>query len=678
MNGISTKIVIDYDDIQSLYMATDMVLDVETFGTDPLHGKLLGISLSDIKNSTLGVYIAIQWYDHKTSTWHVNPDLKAITLLLRDRFKAITFIGHNYAYDKTWIDMFFGISSTWKACTRLMWHMASAPSGPRGYGLKDAQIEVLKWAKKGSDELEAQVVARGGKIKEGGHYLADLSVLGHYACLDAASTAMLYNHLVPFFDQYDYWDMLSKMVEYSWLLQQNTACGVKVDSTRLESILCTLTDTMKASETAFMEAMAVPIARIERHWKEHRATQYRIDFAKQKFLASWELQKKFKMSSNKDKQELFYEELKLPVMAETDGGQPSTGVDAIKAAIVAKGDADLERIGDLYDTYESCETLINSFVKPWLGSTTNGRLHPRFNPCGTVSYRLSGFKPYLLNAPFDEHEVMSCLTCNEGWEGVHADFASIEPAVTAHYSQDPNLLKIFRDGKGDVYLDLARTLFPTDTALQQGYDPGVQTTSEVKETFKKQRKIAKIIQLAVQYTGTKYTVSKNLNFAGVPTTLAEADELVKAYHKHFHKVTVMNEVLFRKFERDGYLRNVVGRVIRVPKTVAIKKKDGSIWEKPIRYKDLPNRFIQSSAHDLLTFWVLIISRLIKERGVTAKPVIIDCHDSTSWQAPKHQVHMLEAIFIDALTELNETVRMTVPVKIEMKRFTTLAGLKGDE
>src|SRR5271166_3335417 len=106
-------------------------------------------------------------------------------------------VGHNFAYDKHWIDTTLYINTYWKACTRLMWHMASAPSGPRGYGLKDAQVEVLGWEKKGDIELQEQVEARGGKIKAGGHYLADISVLGKYACLDATSTALLYNHLTP-------------------------------------------------------------------------------------------------------------------------------------------------------------------------------------------------------------------------------------------------------------------------------------------------------------------------------------------------------------------------------------------------------------------------------------------------------------------------------------------------
>lgn len=641
-----------------------VVADVETFTTDPKNGKLLGVALCSVEHPTEPIYVVLQWYDYKTSTWKVSPKYRELCTFLRAYLSEVTLVGHNFAYDKSWLDHVLQIDTKWKACTRLMWHMAAAPAGPRPYGLKDAQVELLGWEKRGSDDLEAQVVARGGKLKEGGHYLADVDVMGRYACLDGGSTALLFNHLSQFFDRNDYWWMMDKMVEYSWLLQICTTAGIRVDVDALENQIQVLTDTREAYSSKFLEIVKPHVERLERFWVEDRATKYISEPAKERFLASWDLQKKFKLSSDKDKRELFYDSMRLPVVMETDGGKPSTGVDAVKLSIKKAGKEDEHKeLQEAFVEAESAETLVNSFAKPWHDSLVLGRLHPRFNPCGTVSYRLSGFKPYLLNAPFDEKELMSCLKCDEGYEGVHADFASIEPCVTAHYSQDPSLLKVFRDGLGDVYLDLARTLFPGDGGLQSDYNPNAPITSEIKAQFKKQRNIAKIIQLAVQYTGTKYTVSRNLSQSDMPTSLNEADVLVSGYWKHFRKVAVMNESLFLRNIRDGYLRNVVGRIIRVPFP---------------RYKDLPNRFIQSSAHDILSFWVLIIARMCKERRINAKPMILDCHDSTSWQAPKAQVSALEQVFQDALVELNHEIRMTVPVRVEMKRFQTLAGLKGEE
>lgn len=652
-----------------------LVCDVETYGTDPKNGKLLGVALCPL-DSLEATYHALQWYDFKTSTWTKSERYEEQLNFLRNKFQHC-LIGHNYTYDKMWIDHVLGIDSNWCADTRLMWHIASAPAGPRPYGLKDAQVEVLGWEARGDKELDEQVKARGGKLSNGDHYLADVGTLGHYACLDAYSTALLYNSLKPFYDKHDYWWMLEKMVQYSWLLQECTTAGVQVDVAKLEEQVSILANMKEAYTAQFMELAAPHINKLERMWREDRAAKYTVDAARQRFLSNWDMQKKFKLSSDKDKRELFYDILRLPVIGTTESGKPSTSVDSI--ILASKGEQEVKPIIEAFREAEQAETLLNSFARPWLGSVQGGRLHPRFNPCGTVSYRLSGFKPYLLNAPFDEKELMSCLKCDEGWTGVHADYVSVEPAVTAHYSQDPSLLKVFRDGLGDVYLDLALTLFPGDKELKNGYDPLAPITSAVKEKFKKQRSVAKVIQLAVQYTGTEYTVQKNLVQSGFEMSLSEAKELVNAYWKHFHKVKVMNEALFMRFDKQGFLRNAVGRIIQVPTAVRLKKRDGTTWDKPIRrYKDLPNRFIQSSAHDLLSFWVIGINALCKERNVRAVPLLIDCHDSTSWQCPREQVDALQGIFIDALTQLNEEVKLSVPIKMEMKTFQTLAGLKGEE
>ena len=181
--------------------------------------------------------------------------------------------------------------------------------------------------------------------------------------------------------------------------------------------------------------------------------------------------------------------------------------------------------------------------------------------------------------------MMKNFKCDEGYVGVHADLSAIEPTMTAHYSEDAALMKVFKHGLGDIYLDLALFLFPNDRELREGYNPLIPITSAVKKRFDRQRKIAKVIQLAVQYTGTEHTVHRNLLKEGIDdVSIWDCKRYVDAYWKKFKKVDEFNKRLRELNRKEGHLRNVIGRIIQVPDP---------------DYKDLPNRFIQSSAHDCL-------------------------------------------------------------------------------
>ncbi len=173
----------------------------------------------------------------------------------------------------------------------------------------------------------------------------------------------------------------------------------------------------------------------------------------------------------------------------------------------------------------------------------------------------------------------------------------------------------------------------------------------------------KVIQLAVQYTGTAHTVAKNLNKDGIPTTKEEAEHYVRSYWRKFKKVAEFNYRLREVNRQQGYLRNVIGRIIQVPDP---------------NYKDLSNRFIQSSAHDVLVLWVLEIYRLCEEGGINIKPILLDCHDSTSNQVPNSQIDACTEIYRLALKNINDKLGLCVTIKAEVKTFQTLAGLKGAE
>lgn len=624
--------------------------DVETYLTDPKEGKLLGIGISfiDRMGTQRALYTPI--WKYSASGWDGKLAESLYQCVLR-WLSERPLVGHNFTYDRKWLP-----GTTWAADTRLMWHMASAPSGPRPYGLKDAQVEVLGWEARGDVELKANVKANGGDLNKFEFHKADLEVLAKYCCLDVYSTLQLYNKLAPFYDQYDYWWMLADMMAYNILLEQNTTMGVPVDREGLQKAHKRLSSARDGAKKRLDKALKAPILEIEHCWAERRIAMYKREHNKVFYAAHPEKWEKFNWNSDSHKRELFYDKLKNPVLFTTESGKPSTDLESIKQMQGEWTSA--------YARYEHFNTLISNFANGYLeASEKDGLLHPGFNICGTVSYRLSGFKPYLLNAPFDEKLLMKHLHVPKNYVGVHSDLSAIEPTITAHYSEDPYLLKVFGKGLGDIYLDLALELFPNDKELHEIYNPNIPVTKTIKARLEKQRKIAKVIQLAVQYTGTGTTVSRNLTKAGVQTSVETATNYVRAYWRKFRRIAQWDYQLREVNRREGHLRNVIGRIIRVPDP---------------EYKDLMNRFVQSSAHDCLIKWVLTIDKLAKERHIDMRPMLVDCHDSTSWCVREDQKALAREVFDDALALLNKELQLSVTIKAETKYFRTFAGLKLEE
>lgn len=265
--------------------------------------------------------------------------------------------------------------------------------------------------------------------------------------------------------------------------------------------------------------------------------------------------------------------------------------------------------------------------------------------------------------PFSKPEVMSAFICEEDYVGIHADLAAIEPCILAYYSGDPSLMKVYGEGKGDIYLDLALEVFPDNAELRAGYDAQSAEIKGAKERFKNERAICKTLHLALSYTGSHITIAKNLVKQGYPTTKYQAMTLVKRYWQKFARVKLFDRLLHERYDSNGMIRNIVGRIIVVPEMYK---------------KDLLNRLIQSSAHDVLRLWVMQIVMEFETNGVQWKPWLPDIHDSTTFMIKKGQEELATWCYNKALQQVENKLNLTVPLKMELKFCHTLAGLKEKE
>ena len=143
----------------------------------------------------------------------------------------------------------------------------------------------------------------------------------------------------------------------------------------------------------------------------------------------------FNISSPKQLQEIFYEEMNLPVLKKTPKGQPSTSEDVMIDL------ADSHEVPKLVLEYRNLSKLKNTYTDK-LGETINQgtkRLHTSYNQTVTITGRLSSSNPNLQNIPIktkNGRDIRKTFIPEKGSTIISADYSQIELRVMAHLSQD--------------------------------------------------------------------------------------------------------------------------------------------------------------------------------------------------------------------------------------------------
>jgi len=657
------KFLDSFQDLESVFFSAprEIAVDVETVGKMANPYGLLGIAfgwraqrrfIDQPKYETY--YLCLNYWDEADSTIKKIKDFDRCLQLMKRELRKRELIGHNIEYDRKWVDACLGIKSAWKADTRIMWHLTNEEQLEFGYSLKTAMTKLLGWESANEHELEAAVKERGGKLSKGDHYLAPKDLLGKYAGLDILATLELYELLAPKLHEWRYWHFYRRTQAYNRLLSKCTENGVRTDIQELEKGIAYLEARVEECKDEIHRICKDQIETIEKRWMVEKINGYSHPRYVAKFIVDFKRHRRFNPSSPQQKATLFFDMLKIPVYEKTPSGRPKTD----KATIASINHPSAKPFVELSENQK-----LLSMAKGYLESVQNGRIHFPYNICGTVTGRLGGFKPYALNMPFESEEVMRPFKVSPGYVGIHSDLKSVEPAFIAAFSKDPTLLKVHRDGLGDVYLDFAKVAFPDNVELQTEYKPYERCPDNVKSKFKRERNICKVVHLAVGYTGTAVTVAKTLNKAGIPTTRFQAQALVDKYWDLFHNVKDLSARCKQVVEKNGYIVNPYGRKLYVPKMF---------------HKDSMNRLIQSSGHDALVDWIREIDKLRRTMLPSLRPVLIDTHDSTTWECPEGEYETAKRIFDMALGRVNARLGLCVTLSAETKPFHTFYGLKNSE
>ena len=213
----------------------------------------------------------------------------------------------------------------------------------------------------------------------------------------------------------------------------------------------------------------------------------------------------------------------------------------------------------------------------------DGRIHPNFNITNVVTGRTSCSDPNLQQVPRNR-DLRSLFTAPEGRVFIEADYSQIELRVAAHYAQEPNMLRIYREG-GDIHTETARTLC--------GGEP-----------TKEDRSKAKAVNFGFLYgMQAKGFVDYAFDSYGVVFTPAEAERYRDLFFQKYSRLLTWHDKMERLCEANGGVSNLFGRFRALPKIYSQYR-----WERNEAVRRAINSPVQGTASDLLLSAAVQIQR----------------------------------------------------------------------
>lgn len=665
--------------------------------------------------------------------WSIDDESK---LLIEELFiMHRSLIAHNIYFDGGVMYRMLDRHPNWYACT-LASYMRCSNEGWMGqsHGLKSAMTEILLWQNSNEDDLDKWLCIEGYfkgtskpalELREAaylsGSIRADKSqmwrapsdILGKYCMLDAEACYLLWTEfLYPVVQQFpelhtfltrEFMYCIEKHVEqkfhgilmdreglikrkevlekeldklsHQFFSDEKVMRGIQeIETELLNEFLLSEPDKYKKTKPRPPEpAKFTKSGAPSKAWDSWVRNEHKY---KPQLSASWiNWQDKLKRIQAGEHEDylfnpnsgqqlacLLYDKLGYPVVESlrTKKGAPGTSTKALK---------NMGEIGKIL--VEKSWTLKElSYIDDYLKRIEHRpTLHPSFRLPGTTTGRLSSKDPNLQQVPKSK-AVMSLFRARPGHVFVDLDFSALEPVVATEFSQDPNMLFIYGEGASpnDIYLFVAAHIPGMGEKVRAtGYDPyrpTKETLAKAKKECKAIRSIAKTVVLACQYGGGVKRIMEVLEGDNVYLPEEEVRAVWETYWDLFSHIKGFARSLEDEWAQNGgFILNGLGH----PMCVDVDYK-----------KDILNRFIQSTGHDILTKYIYIYTNELTRRGIPWKPHVLDWHDASAVEIPKEYLEETIEVYKWGLDELNRQLNGTIRLKGTPSYGETMADIKEPE
>tara|TARA_B100001029_G_scaffold153583_1_gene137287 strand:- start:6767 stop:9520 length:2754 start_codon:yes stop_codon:yes gene_type:complete len=291
----------------------------------------------------------------------------------------------------------------------------------------------------------------------------------------------------------------------------------------------------------------------------------------------------------------------------------------------------------LKSTYsDSIPTLVNKKTE---------RLHTYFNQSGTSTGRLSSSDPNLQNIPVRTeigNEVRKAFEAKNGYVLMSADYSQIELKILAHLSEEPGLLKAFRNNE-DIHDATAKTIYQTENVN------------------KEQRRIAKILNFGVIYGLSPHGVSRQTDL-----TRIQGKEFIDIYFGKYPGIKKYIDNVIEFAKKNKFVETLTKRRRLISE---INSPNFQIRSSSERMAI--NMPIQGSAADVIKIAMININKRIEEEEILSK-MIIQVHDELIFEVPEEEVLIMESLLTEIMPK---ALDLKVPLSIAISYGKTWGDLK---
>ncbi|KTD69358.1 DNA polymerase I [Legionella steelei] len=344
--------------------------------------------------------------------------------------------------------------------------------------------------------------------------------------------------------------------------------------------------------------------------------------------------KPFNLNSPKQLQEILFDSHKLPVIAKTPTGQPSTAESVLQELAYDY------RLAAVILEYRSLTKLVSTYIDalPKKMNPQTHRVHTSYNQAVAATGRLSSSEPNLQNIPIRSEEgrlIRTAFIAPENYLILAADYSQIELRIMAHLSQDENLLKAFAQG-WDIHAATASEIFQTP----------------LEEVSSEHRRRAKAVNFGLIYGMSAFGLAKQI---GVERQ--DAQYYIDTYFQRYPKVLEYMNRTRQQAHQLGYVETLFGRRLYLPEI-----NTRNMIRQKAAERTAINAPMQGTAADIIKKAMISIAKWQKEQKNPPAKMIMQVHDELVFEVHHTQVEVSKKIIRDLM---EHAVMLSVPLVVSI-------------